>query len=487
MNQVVSDSQVIAEKELICDVLVVGMGIAGLVAALRALELGAKVISIDKQSRGWWTPGGDMIVSGGVFHLSSCRMNAPEAELIEKILAATEGMIPPDLLNVTVGNSGRALKWLVENGAEFLETSGKERRLKPSFPQPVWGRVKPGGIQDAVNFGNKRLALNLESRIKEKGGSILYETKAIKLLTNAMGRVTGLTAQDKKGRFNIKARAVILCTGGYLRNKEMLLKYLGPCADEIIVYSGPGCTGDAFKMCEELGAYLRSMNHAGFTHLYSADAYYKEDLVGAHLEVVARQGIIINREGERFVDESLGPRIVGSLMTKTTIYQKGWIILDNAIYSSSEGIKKKVADVREFGGTIHTADTIEELARRAGISPRLQLTITEFNRAVDEGETELLRSPRKEHINKISTPPFYAIPFVPGIVSTYGGFLVSPKAEILDWDKKPIPGLYAAGLTMQGSLSGGVENSDGAYVGCLGACLIFGILSAENAVTIQTD
>ncbi|MDO8568060.1 MAG: FAD-binding protein, partial [Dehalococcoidales bacterium] len=130
---------------------------------------------------------------------------------------------------------------------------------------------------------------------------------------------------------------------------------------------------------------------------------------------------------------------------------------------------------------IHTANTIEELARKAGIGPRLAITINDFNKALAAGKAAEMAIPKTDALNKIATPPFYAIPFVPGIPATYGGFLVSPKAEVLNLDKNPIKGLYAAGLLMEGSLSGGVENKVGAYVGCLGACLIFGLLAAENA------
>ncbi len=471
-------------QELSCDVLVVGMGFSGLVTALRALERRAKVIAIDKQPRGWWTPGGNMIISGGKIHLSDCSLAAPESELKEAITAFTDNMIPPDLLEVAVKNAGRALQWLKKNGAEFEEPPGQEKKLHPALPTTVWGRIKPGGSHDAANFGNKRLALRLESLIRKKGGTILYETKCIKLLTNAKGEVTGVTAQGGSERFNIQAKGVVLCSGGYERNNEMLLKYVGPRADEILRYGGPGCTGDGFRLCAELGAYLRSMNHVGFSHYYPADAYWKEDLLGAYLEGAGEQGIIVDRDGERFFDESLGQRLLGSFMTKTTIFKKGWIIIDHLLCSTLPKVKVNVENVREFGGTVHTANTIGELAAKAGIGPRLPLTVGEFNQAVAKGKTPELRVPRAENANRIFTPPFYAIPFVPGIVATYGGFLVNPKAQVLDWDKQPIPGLYAAGLSMEGSLSGGVENPEGAYCGCLSAGLIFGMLAAESIVTL---
>ena len=469
------DAPVIAEKELSCDVLVVGMGFAGPVAALRAAEQGAKVIVIDKQARGWWTPGGIMLIHAEL-HLAFRQLDAPEAELTKGLNECTDRMIPPDLLDVTVRNAGRALKWLQENGAEFTGI-----RFKPQGPNRVWGRIKPGGIYDLKDTGVKKLTVNMESKIKEKDGRILYETKAIRFLTNVRGEVIGLMARDKDGQFNIKAKSVILCTGGYEQNNEMMVKYIGPRGDEIVRYVGPWGTGDGFKMCEEIGAAMRSMNHAAFSHYYSLDSYWKEDVLGAYLDDVAANGIIVNRDGHRFVDESLGPRIVGPIMTKTSIYKTGWIIIDHAIYSLP-GVKPKVEDVREFGGTIHTGETIEEVAKKAGIGPRLALTIREFNKAAGEEKTAELEVPRTTKVNQISTGPFYAIPFVPGIVATYGGVLVDRNAQVLDLDKKPIPGLYAAGLSMIGSMCGGTENSAGAYVGFQAVALIFALLAGESVV-----
>ena len=479
-------------RDLTCDVLVVGMGFSGPVAALRSLECGAKVIAIDKQPRGWWTPGGAMMIHSEL-HVALCSMSAPESRLMEQMNAVTDGMIPRGLQEATARNAGRAIQWLIGHGAEFVEAPGQEFRFKPQPPSRVWARIKAGGIHDQARYGFKQLVLKLEAGIKALGGTILYETKAVKVLTDDNGSVTGLKVQDARGRFDIKAKAVILCTGGYEQNGEMLVKYLGPRADEIIRYVGPWGTGDAYRLCAELGAQTRSMNYAALSHYYSIDARKKEDLLGAYLEAAGIQGIIVNRNGQRFVDEGLGQRYVGSLMTKTSIEISGWIIIDHAIYSIP-AVKAQINDVLAFGGTVHRADTLAELASRAGISPLLVPTVEEFDKAVVAGRTAELsvartvpkklravEGPAHTRINRISEPPFMAIPFLPGLVATYGGFLVNPQGQVLDWDHKPIPGLYAAGLAMNGSTTGGAENQEGAYVGFQATALIFGLLAAESA------
>jgi succinate dehydrogenase/fumarate reductase flavoprotein subunit len=461
------------------DVLVIGLGFAGLCATARALEQKVAVMAIDKLPRGPWAPGGNMLIAGGSIHLG-VSLATPRDLLAAQLKEKTADMIPPHMLDACVDNAPGALAWYVQKGAQFEEAAPLYRQQKPTLPPPVWGRIKPGGIQDAANYGAAQNCLKLEKFITDNGGKLLYVTKALDLLTDSNGQVVGVKCQGNNGRFYIKAKAVVLCSGGFEKNSEMLLKYIGPRADEVIAYTGPGGTGDGLLMAEKLGAGLRSMNHAAFSHYYSVDCYWKPDVVGAFLEAPAGQGIIVDQDGHRFFDESLGTRIGGSIMAKTTIYIRRWIIIDDQIRQMA-AVKPKIDDLVEFGGTILTADTIAELATKAGIGPRLSLTINEFNTAVDAGKVKELEVPRNANANKLSKPPFYAIPFVPGIVATYGGLTVSPRAEVLDRDKQPIPGLYAAGIIMEGSISGGIENSAGAYAGCLAACLIFGKLSAESA------
>jgi len=210
-------------------------------------------------------------------HLAFRQLDAPEAELRQGLLDCTDGMIPRDMLDVTVQNSHRAYEWLTAHGGKFAGI-----RFDPQGPNRVWGRIKPGGIYDLEHTGLKQLTLGLESQLNAKGGKILYETKALKLLTNARGQVTGLVARDRDGQFVIRANSVIMCTGGYDMNNEMMVKYIGPRGDEIIHWSGPWATGDGFKMCGEVGAAMRSMNHAAFSHYFSTDCYWKEDVLGAY-------------------------------------------------------------------------------------------------------------------------------------------------------------------------------------------------------------
>lgn len=486
MHTALADLQVIPEKELSCDVLVVGMGFSGPVAAVRAAENGAKVIVIDKQPKNWWTPGGITMIHAEL-HLAFRTLDQPEEELRRGLLDCTDGFYPRDLLDATVTNAGRAYQWLQDHGGEFQGI-----RFHPQGPNRVWGRIKPGGIYDLANTGVKKLTLSLEKQLEEHGGQVLYSTKALNFVTSTKGEVVGVMARDEGGQFKINAKSVILAAGGYGENADMLVKYVGAKADEVIRWVGPWSTGDGHKMAEEIDAQTRSMGHAAFSHYYSMDSYQNEDLLGAYLDTPANHGIIVDRDGHRFVDETLGPRIVGPLMSKTSIYKTGWIIIDEAIRNMPD-VKAKIDDLIEFKGTLHVADTIEELAKKAGLGAGLKSTVDGFNEAVKAGTTPLLDVPKNDQgfaigtgmvsgsrVFEIANGPFYAIPFANGIVTTYGGVMVNTDAQVLDWDDKPIPGLYAAGQSMMGSVCGGTENQAGAYVGYQAICLIFALLAAES-------
>jgi fumarate reductase flavoprotein subunit len=461
-----------------CDVLVVGMGMAGLVAANRLIELGADVLIIDKQPDGWWI-GGDMIIAGQSIHICGLSPMMPENQLLEAINRHTDNKSIPELANVLVKNCHRAMNWLKEKGVEFEEPSGQERIIKPQKPvSGPWALIKPGAVYDSSKYGGYKAMKLLESQLKKRNVKTLFETKAQKLLIGSKGEIVGILAKGKEGLFKIRAKATILCTGGFQRNKEMLLKYIGPHVDQVPVFTEPGATGEGILMALEVGAAVRSMNYMGFS-AWPEIARVDEDIQYLNINNIGVEGIIINKNGQRFCDESLGSNMYGSIMVKLTLDTTGLMIIDALIYEDK--VKSLVDSILEFKGTVYTADTIEELAKKAGVSSHLITAVEEFNKAVEEGKTSKLRTPKEANVNKIATPPFYGIPFTLGQVSTYGGLLVNTKGEVLDTDLKPIQGLYAAGAVMQGSLSGGSENRYASYVGHLATCLVFGILSAENA------
>ncbi|NPV09167.1 MAG: FAD-dependent oxidoreductase [Anaerolineae bacterium] len=467
------------------DIVVVGMGFAGMVAGLKAAQLGADVVIMDKMPAGDWI-GGSMMLSGQSIHVAGSSPMLPEEELREIIATRTAGRPQQpyaELIDAYLGNVKRGMAWLMELGVEFEEEPGQERRIKPAkVGSFAWGNLKPGAPGDYRQFGGYKTARLLESALKDAGARIMYETKAHKLLTDETGAVAGVLATDPDGAIEIRAKATILATGGFARNREMSAKYMGPHGEEIPVQACPGATGDGHRMALEVGAAMKNMS---YSYWWPCPAVVEEDewhdaLGFYNIDIAGTQGIMVIETGERYCDESLGRFTYGAELFRTGRV-KGLMVIDDTI-AKMDVVAPVLEELVSYGGTLYKADTIEDLAAQAGVAPYLATTVAEFNQAVDDGSIATARIPKTSKINKIETPPFYGIPYIMGTLFHYGGLQVNTKAEVLDNDKNPIPGLYAIGELIVGALSGGADNPYGAYTGILaGGCLTFGILAAEAA------
>ncbi|MFC1917573.1 FAD-binding protein [Chloroflexota bacterium] len=486
------------------DVLVVGMGFAGLCAANRAAELGVKVILIEKLSKGYWIPGGALVTSGQGIHIGGLSLMEPEATLITAIEQATSKRASPLMVNTYVGNAHRAIEWLKSCGVEFEEETEEEKTLKPKKEDIVnkdqWGLIKPGGKYDATNYGGKVASEIMLSRLNTLGAKILMETSARKLLTGAKGEVVGIVAKDKDGLFGINAKSVILCTGGMYQNQEMMVRYCGPQVSQVLPYGPPGATGDGHEMAREIGAAFRHPGIVGGVRACPEDAVWNDDHYYNDLQAVAYQGVLLDEYGDRIFDEStfVEQKMAFQYLMKHTESVTGMIVIDRTIYEQSDIIRTIISRILEFKGTVYKANTLEEIGEQASSDEKLGLrlgrqqnlvnTIKRYNKAIEDGNNMDMRPSRKTNLNKIETPPIYAIPYTLVSILSLGGLVVNEKAEVIDKSGYVIPGLYTAGELMHNSIGGGPTNTLGhetSYVGCLGLCLVFGILSAENAVSVS--
>ena len=285
-----------------------------------------------------------------------------ETQLLEIINRHTDCKAIPELITALVKNCHRAMNWLIEKGVEFEEPPGQERIVKPKKPvSGPWALIKPGAIYDSSKYGGYKAMKLLESRLKKGDAKFLYETKAEKLLTGSKGEIVGVMAKGKDGLFTIKAKATILCTGGFQRNKEMLLKYIGSHVDQVPVFSEPGATGDGILMALEGGAAARSKNYMSF-NAWPEAACINEDIQYLNINPIGMAGIIVNKNGERFCDESLGSNMYGSIMAKLSLDTVGLMVIDEAIYKQK--VRSVVDSILGFKGTVYSANTIEEIAER---------------------------------------------------------------------------------------------------------------------------
>ncbi len=475
------------ERTLETDVLVVGSGLAGLTAAVRAAEEGASVILIEKLAKGYWAPGGDMPLSGLLLIFAGSTYSGLDvgAEQLEKqLVEGTAGMAPIELIKAAAENAGPAYEWIKGLGCEFEDRPLGPLTLPAFAPVKVgggyWGTDKPGGATDASEYGGKKAALLLEAAIIEAGGQVLYETKAESLITDAAGAVVGVQASDPEGPLSINAKATILCTGAWSLDRAMISQYVTRSAESFYnaTYGSPGSTGDGHKMAMAIGAAPRSLNYTYSIFMAAVcGRTYGHDLCMFSLPYNA--GIVVGAGGNRLYDESLGRHVGGHTILRNELNNIGYFIIDSPMYESTAAITDELV---EMGGEVFAADTIEELAAVAGISPYLATELAAYNEAAEAGTTAMLRVPRGGTPSPITEAPFYAIPFVVGTCDeNNAAIMVSAKGEVVNLEGQVIPGLYAAGHTMHGAYGAGLVNEHGGHVGGLANALTWGYIAAKNA------
>lgn len=510
------------------DVLVIGLGLGGLSASLRALEEGASVICIDKSGR---TPeetepdwqgrnlakraaiGGNFNLSGQSIHIQLANLNLPVEKIWEHVRGPVYHVgdpVNPPVMETLVNRAGYSINWLNDHlagnadGVSLTSMDGSGFiTVLPAKDDPwaFWEmRRKPGGPADYTNYGGYKASMILLSKIEAAGGTVLEQTSAYKLITNEDGQVIGARVRPSDGgpSATIKAKAVILNTGGFQKNKELMTRWIGPFAAGWI----PSCvhtnTGDGHMMALDVGAQMINLNRSyGVWDPY--DARFNPDMIMSYSSILtdnaAALGVWVNVNGDRVFDESGGRWYAADLMARSTDLRH-MHIFDNETYQNP--IVKATVDAMVEAGmvkSVFTADTLEELSAatvaaadddmktNAGwlFSPRLVDTIAEFNAAVTEGTAHRLSPPRSGSARPIATPPYWGIVYLPGTGYTQGGPKINVEGAVLDNNELPIGGLYAAGDIVTGNSMGANLNSHGGYVGGIAPALIWGLVSGESA------
>jgi succinate dehydrogenase/fumarate reductase flavoprotein subunit len=317
----------------------------------------------------------------------------------------------------------------------------------------------------------------LRANLARKGGKIVYDTKAKQLIMNEYGAVVGIRAEDAAGLKDYLADAVIIATGGYGGNREMLETFVDPNADEMMVRGVKTATGDGLNMAREAGAMW--VNMGGMSSVHVAAVSPKNTAAGNPFMAIAYT-LGINKEGKRYVDESLGYVANG----KASMKQPGQtvaMIFDEEI-KKQPGVAASVKQFEGLGIDLVAADTIWELAAKIGVpAAALEKTIADFNAAVIGEKALGAQPPKNAFAYKIEKAKFYAFyPLSPGITLTFGGIRINEKAQAQEADGKVIPGLYAAG-----ECAGGLYYED--YIGgaSLANCLVMGRIAGQQAAAAK--
>ena len=444
------------------DVVIVGCGGAGLSAAVSAAEAGARVCVLERATvdeRGgntrhtgaWMRMKSESEVSedfeehfavnaGGYLDPGLvAEAGRPAAEWSRTLRALS--MVDPNVVSTLAEQAPPTLAWLKGHGVRFIP-------LEVPFPTSIQPRIQPSG-------GGRALVEALAASFERMGGTIVYETAAQALKVED-GRVVGVDAIGPNNRpVSVRGATVILASGGFQGNAEMMNRYLGPRALHLKMMSN-GChfnKGEGIRMALDIGA--APCGDFGSWHASPMDP--RSARAGASMYVYP-YGILVNQHGSRFVDEGPGHTDETYEGVSREIFAQprgmAWVILDG-----------RLADVPNLSVAIRTeqppieADSIEALADRIGIpSELLTRTVDQYNsacppesgfdpRALDGLATQGIW-PRKSHwARPIDKPPFKAYPIVSSIVFTFGGLKTTPRAEVLNQQGDPIPGLYAVGET----------------------------------------
>ena len=265
----------------------------------------------------------------------------------------------------------------------------------------------------------------------------------------------------------------------------MVRQYIGPHADQCKLRGSKQCTGDGLRMALAIGAKAINLKYF-YGHLISRKALVDDRFWPyPRLDSFVDEGILINRRGERFVDEGRGDVAVANELARTEEVTEAVLIFDHASWEAakddafSNSVKTPAPNpwLMDNDGEIFFDDSADGLANILGVNAvALKKTVEDYNRAVDSNGTSSLPIPRTGKPKPLRGP-FYGLRVVPGITFTMGGILVGGHGEALNGREQPIRGLYAAGDAI-GGLMGGYR---GGYTGGLMQAVVTGILAGENA------
>ena len=459
------------------DLITFGGGLAGLVTAARAAQLGLRVAVLEKATEDKYLCS-SRYGTGVIVAMGRSILSDPD-DIAAAIMAATDGTARPELARMLASNARRAAEWLRGEGAQLAEEDTSTGRNIVLLPRR---RFKEG-----LDWEGKALDLllgRLEQNIRDRGGAMLRGTE-VKSLLMADGACVGVRAIGAGQAAEFRSDAVVIADGGYQANPEILRRLLFEKPDRVLLRAATlGGMGDGIVMAEDAGAATGGFG-AFYGHIHHRDAMDNGRLWPyPHFDAVAAVSVLVDRHGHRFTDEGLGGVCMANAIAKLDDPLSTFVVFDDAIWNGTPGRALPVPVnpfLMEGRGWMHSADTIDGLARLMAVpATSLRETIEGHNEAVSGGPLQNVqprRTTAKHLPMAIAAPPYHAVPLCAGITLTMGGIHISERCQALRSDGTPIRGLYVAGTPVAG-LEGGPRAG---YIGGLCKAITLGVVAAESA------
>ena len=487
------------------DVVVVGAGGAGMTAAITATDAGKKVIVVESQP----IAGGNSVRSTGGMNAAKTpyqdKNEFKEAAGVEKTLATAaekfadnatitalaatvksqwdayqanpqgyfdsvelmeldtmiggKGKNNPELVKALAENSADAIEWLASIGAEVKNVG-------------AFGGASVKRIHRPVNADGKVTAVGayivpiLEKNLQDRNVQFLFDTTANEIIMKD-GKAVGIKGTGKDGhKVTINAKSVVIATGGFGANAEMVEKYK-PDLKGFATTNAEGAQGQGIDMATAVGAATVDMDQ-----IQIHPTVHIEEDGNAHLITEGLRGdgaILVNAEGKRFYDEvSTRDKVSAAIIAQPE--KSAWLVVDQSMVDKSAVI----AGYIKSGYTV-TGATYEELAKAMGVDEAtFTSTMNTWNQAVEaKSDAEFGRT---SFANPLTTAPYYAIKITPAVHHTMGGIVINPKAEVLNEKGEAISGLYAAG-----EVTGGVHGANRLGGNAVADFVVFGRISGQSA------
>lgn len=434
------------------DVVVIGGG-AGLAGAIAAAEKGMKVVVLERLKK----PGGNAAMAVGILAAESpvqkrLKIDATKEHLFKASMDSSKWLNNSRIVKAYIDKSGETIQWLEDMGLTFSDVEVCYLNQSPR-------------IFHAVNGYGARLIKTMLKKCKELGVEILCETAGSKISVNKKGQVTGVIAKQKGETVVIKAKAVIIATGGFSGDKALLKKHYPHYTDTIRLYGKP-CPGDGLRMALEAGSATE-----GLATLITMGPMF-EGTNYVHIVSMESNTIWVNKRGERYINEDVIPSASSNALNMQPD-KLSFSLFDNKIKQGfiDDGIIKAVEPApypagsrmknldtkleKEITkGTVKVSRSLKQIAKWIGADfNTLKKTIENYNSNCKKGWDDEFYKNRR-FLQPLETPPFYALRCGQAYHGTIGGIKINRNMEVINSNEKNIPGLYASGNDTGGWIAG---------------------------------